>query len=167
MKTDLGLTMKLDEALGKIFKVYAMNISICRPVKTPTRGTSYSAGLDFYVPDDFQPVSLKKGEAVNIPSGIKADIPDGYALVAFNKSGVALRGLSVGACVVDSDYQGEIHLHVINIASDEIAIKPGDKLVQFLLLPVALPVVKVIPEEELFGETTLRGDGGFGSTGTR
>ena len=97
-----------------------MKISKTRKVKTPTRGTDGSAGIDFYVPDNY-PANLctvDPGERLFIPSGIRADVPDGHALVAFNKSGVALKkGLDVGACVVDSDYQGEIHLHLFNISN--------------------------------------------------
>ena len=78
-----------------------MRIAKVRKVKTPTRGTSKSAGLDFYVPDGFDRVILTVGEKVFIPSGIKAELPEGYALIAFNKSGVALKkSLFVGACVV-------------------------------------------------------------------
>ena len=94
-----------------------MKLSKIRNVKTPTRGTTGSAGIDFYVPDDY-PSSLctiEPGDRFFIPSGIKANVPDGFALIAMNKSGVAMKkGLMVGACVVDSDYQGEIHLHPVS-----------------------------------------------------
>ncbi len=117
-----------------------MKIAKVRNVKTPTRGTQGSAGIDFYVPNDY-PDSLcrvEPGERYFIPSGIHADVPDGYALIAMNKSGVALKkDLMVGACVVDSDYQGEIHLHLVNVGQHTVSINPGDKLVQFLLMPVS------------------------------
>jgi len=142
-----------------------MKIAKIRKVKTPTRGTSQSAGIDFYVPDDFNPVLLDVGNDICIPSGIKANVPAGYALIAFNKSGVALKaGLQVGACVVDEDYQGEIHLHMM--ATKMTRVKPGQKLVQFILLPVNYSNVEEVSEEELFENETERGDGGFGSTGT-
>ena len=109
-----------------------MKISKVRDVKTPTRGTPGSAGIDFYVPDNY-PTNLctvAPGERYFIPSGIKANVPEGYALIAMNKSGVSLKkGLMVGACVVDSDYQGEIHLHLINASTDDVTIQPGDKAV--------------------------------------
>lgn len=80
----------------------ALKIARTRNVKMPTRGTSGSAGIDFYVPNDY-PESLctvMPGERFFIPSGIKAKVPEGYALIAFNKSGVALKkGLVTGACV--------------------------------------------------------------------
>lgn len=151
-----------------------MKIIKTRDVKTPTRGTEGSAGIDFYVPekvDENAPgngnyYDLRPGQHVNIPSGIKAKVPENYALVAFNKSGRAIQGLQVGACVVDSDYQGEIHLHVRNAGQNHVIIRPGDKLVQFLLLPVSHEGVEVVKtEEELYSKKTVRGESGFGSTG--
>lgn len=145
-----------------------MKISKIRDVKTPVRGTPLSAMLDFFVPNDFPGIHyLLPGDSVNIPSGIKVKVPHGFALIFKNKSGVALKkGLQVGACVVDEDYQGEVHLHVRNISSDVQSISPGEKLVQALLVPVEYCEVEVVDEEKLYEEKTERGEGGFGSTGT-
>ena len=141
-----------------------MKIQKLRNVKTPNRGTPESAGLDFYVPEDFQTIDLQPGQAVLIPSGIKAHVPNGYALIAFNKSGVAVKqGLSVGACVVDEDYEGEIHLHLINTSNQTQTITTGQKLTQFVLVPVAYIDVEEV--NELPARSTTRGTGGFGSTG--
>lgn len=141
-----------------------------RDVKSPIRGTSLSAGIDFFVPNDFPGEHfLVPGQAVNVPSGIKAKIPHGYALVFKNKSGVALKkDLQVGACVIDEDYQGEIHLHVRNIGIEVQSIHPGEKLVQAILVPVSLEEVEEVDDELALygGEKTERGGGGFGSTGT-
>ena len=147
-----------------------MKIAKIRDVKTPTRGTQGSAGIDFYVPNDY-PNSLRRvapGERFFIPSGIKAKVPEGFALIAFNKSGVALKkGLMVGACVVDSDYQGEIHLHLVNTGTADVTIEAGEKLTQFLLIPVDHCPVDVVDEANLFDAETDRGAGGFGSTGVK
>ena len=106
------------------------------------------------------------GQSVCIPSGIKANVPEGFALIAFNKSGVALnKGLDVGACVVDEDYQGEIHLHLTNVSREKLRLQAGEKIVQFVLLPVNYAQVEVVDEGSLFDEETERGSGGFGSTG--
>jgi len=147
-----------------------MKISKVREVKTPTRGTDGSAGIDFYVPFDYPQnlCSISPGERFFIPSGIKANVPEGFALIAMNKSGIALKkGLLVGACVVDSDYQGEIHLHLVNTGTKTVAIEPGDKLTQFLLIPVNHCSVDVVDESSLFEAETTRGSGGFGSTGVK
>lgn len=140
-------------------------MSKVREVKTPTRGTPGSAGLDFYIPEGIS-ASVPANGDICIPSGIRVDVPKGYAFVAHNKSGVALKKkLSVGACVVDEDYQGEIHLHLFNVGEEPVKLEEGEKIVQFLLLPVKYPTVTVVPDKELFYSTTKRGAGGFGSTG--
>lgn len=141
-----------------------------RPVKSPNRGTPQSAGIDFFIPEDFPQTTLYPGKSVLIPSGIKLNVPSGHAFIANNKSGVATKkNLIVGACVVDEDYQGEIHIHLINVGSSTIEIAPGDKIIQFLLLPVVYEPVEIVETlEELYeGEITERGEGGFGSTGTK
>ena len=139
-----------------------MKVQKLRNVKTPSRGTSVSAGIDFYVPEDFETQVLKPGQSVLIPSGIKAQVPRGYALIAFNKSGVATKqGLQVGACVVDEDYRLEIHLHVINISDKDQTVATGQKLIQFVLIPVCYFDVEEVDNIE---NNTER-KGGFGSTG--
>jgi dUTP pyrophosphatase len=141
-----------------------MKIQKLRLVKTPNRGTESSAGIDFYVPEDFETTVLRSGESILIPSGIRVQVPRGYALVAFNKSGVAVKqGLSVGACVVDEDYEGEVHLHMINTSDKDQTIVTGQKLVQFVLIPVAYFDIEQV--EDIQSRNTQRGSGGFGSTG--
>ena len=143
-----------------------MKIAKVREVKTPTRGTAQSAGLDFYVPENLADITIFPGQKAFIPSGIKTSVPKGHALIAFNKSGVALKkSLFVGACVVDEDYQGEIHLHVVNVGTEPTVIKSGEKLVQLVLVPVLYATPEVVTEGDLFSEMTSRGAGGFGSTG--
>lgn len=146
-----------------------MKLIKVKDVRTPERGTQGSAGIDFFVPNvDTSGYVVHPGCGVKIPSGIHVNVPDGHALIAMNKSGVATKkNLIVGACVVDSDYQGEVHLHVINVGNTKAFISPGDKLVQFLLVPVSHQGVEVVEEfDELYESKTERGDGGFGSTGS-
>ncbi len=141
-----------------------------RDVKSPTRGTPKSAGIDLFIPNDFPHTELKSGESVLIPSGIKLNVPENHVFIAMNKSGIATkRHLQVGACVIDEDYQGEIHIHLTNVGDSTSSIGGGDKIVQCLLLPISYAGVEVVEtEEELFGgEVTERGDGGFGSTGIK
>lgn len=137
-----------------------------RDVKSPNRGTPESAGIDFFVPEEFDKFKLMPGESVMVPSGIKMIIPTGYSGNFYNKSGIGKRGLLVGAQVVDSDYRGEIHLNVHNVSNEEQEILPGQKLVQMLIQPVFLLEPKEISEKEFVENgNTSRGDGGFGSTG--
>lgn len=141
-----------------------------RDVKAPTRGTSRSAGLDFYIPNDYHTVKIYPRQSANIPSGLKVRLPEGMALVMFNKSGRAVKNsLQVGACVIDEDYTGEVHLHVVNVGWCPVTLKPGEKLVQGLILPIGFPeMVEESDEEACFrGMESERGDGGFGSTGLK
>jgi dUTP pyrophosphatase len=141
-----------------------------RDVKSPNRGTSKSAGIDFFIPNDFEEVVLSPGQSILIPSGLKVNIPENLAFIAFNKSGVATKKhLIVGACVIDEDYQGEVHLHLINTGDEPIAVSPGEKILQCLLMPVVYEPVEIVETEEALweGKVTERGSGGFGSTGTK
>ncbi len=158
-----------------------MKITKIREVKTPTRGTECSAGLDFYVPAGIR-LCMLPGDDVLIPSGIKVEVPHGYALIAHNRSSMAtstramkyagLKGnpnstrgcVVVGACVVDEDYQGEIYIHLINVGRCAETIIAGMKVVQLVLTPVSYEGVEVVDEEELFNQASERGKGGFGST---
>ena len=154
-------------------------------VKSPTRGTKVAAGIDFYVPEnteefieafkeknpniyiDLAGIVLHPHERVNIPSGIKAEVPHGYALIAFNKSGVSLKyGLDVGASVVDEDYEGVIHLSLVNTSNEDVSIGYGQKIIQFVLLPVNYEMPEeVFTLEDLFTRESERKAGAFGSTG--
>lgn len=157
-----------------------MRIEKTRDVKTPTRGTSVAAGIDFYVPNDYftdeettdqmwfnsGPGWILPGGAINIPTGILVEIPKGFALIAFNKSGVAIKkGLQVGACVIDEDYQGEPHIHLFNVSTEPVAIQNGEKLVQFILIPVSYEGIEVV--DKLNREVSERGTGMAGSTDTK
>ena len=146
-----------------------MKISKIRDVKTPTRANSTDAGIDFFIPNDYEgETEIFPGRSCLIPSGIKVNVPAGHALVAFNKSGVAVKkNFHVGACVVDCGYQGEVHINLTNVGESPQYIKPGDKIVQFVLLPLGEPLVELVDSNNLYESESSRGEGGFGSSGTR
>ena len=163
-----------------------MRICRVRDVKVPNRGTDRSAGIDFFIPENSEDfvnafmeknkdntinsdgIFIESGQRVNIPSGIKANVPEGYALIAYNKSGVSLKyGLDIGASVVDEDYQGEIHLSLVNTSNKQVHITYGQKIVQFILLPVFYDSIEEVSEEDCFDFETQRGSGAFGSTGVK
>jgi len=78
-----------------------------RDVKDPVRAHPTDAGIDFFVPNE-QAWNVKAHEDALIPSGIKLRLPEGYALIFFNKSSIPVKtGLIVGACVVDEKYFGD------------------------------------------------------------
>lgn len=160
----------------------ALRIAKVRDVKTPERGTEKSAGIDFFVPNNFKSTLLRPGEDILIPSGIVAKIPENCFLLAQNKTSVVtsrsalLRAgmvpkkgstksiLSVGCSVVDEDYQGEIYMHVINHGPAIVTVYPGMKLLQLIVLPVIYSPVVEVKRENLFDEVSKRGVGAFGST---
>lgn len=158
-----------------------LNYAKIRDVKSPVRSTPGSAGIDFFIPEDFPSLVLFPGYDVLIPSGIKAKIPEGYMLMGADKSGIASSkeaksragidphkgtptSLIIGAKIVDEDYQGEIHIHIINVGQHTVILKPGMKIAQFILVPVLYAEPVEVPEYSLFSEATERGSGGFGST---
>lgn len=160
-----------------------MRYSKVRNVKSPVRGTGKAAGIDFFVPEGFE-ARIHPHDDLLIPSGIKAEIPEGYMLMAADKSGVVTSkwacidagrtpkkeafesSVIIGAKIVDEDYQGEIHIHLINCGNETIHIKPGVKIAQFILVPVSYDSLEEVPESELFTKASERGDGALGSTGS-
>ena len=119
--------------------------------------------------NDKNEIILKPGCKIIIPSGIKVNFNDGNprVLIAFNKSGIASKlGLDVLACVIDQDYQGEIHVNFTNTTKKIVKIKPNEKIIQCIMLPVFYESIEEVPIEKLYSEVTIRGEGGFGSTGT-
>ena len=153
------------------------------------------AGFDFYVPkysnalvdeintksnrkislvkddnDEEVKIKLYPHEDVLIPTYVYSQFPSNIALVAKNKSGVATKQkLDVGACVVDSSYQGVIHVHVTNVSSEPQFIEFGKKIVQFVPFVIddtEPEITSGMTPNEFFGNTaSARGTGGFGSTG--
>lgn len=167
-----------------------------RNVKSPSRGNAGDAGLDFYVPTDLYPyeihcknefdsngyildipltklfishISLKPGHRILIPSGIKGLLePSSSMLMAANKSGIATKkGLIFTAEIVDSPYVGEIHIGVYNTSQEVQVIEAGQKLVQFIHVPIYITEPEEIQQDEFYTESQMwgtRGEGGFGST---
>jgi dUTP pyrophosphatase len=85
-----------------------------------------------------------------------------------NKSGIASsRSLVVGACVVDSGYNGEIFVNLHNIGSLTAMVDPGQKIAQAVMVPIVYPEIEEITEDDVYGRQTDRGFGALGSTGDR
>ena len=109
-------------------------------------------------------VSLAPGERQAVPTGLAVAIPPGHAGLVLPRSGHARRaGLGVvnGPGLIDSGYRGEIEVLLINHGDQTVTFAPGDRIAQLTL--VAVP--NVIWEEAKELDETLRGEGGFGSTG--
>ena len=132
-------------------------------IKLPTYKTSGSSGMDLvaYIKNK---ITIDPGKTAIIPTGIDVAIPKNYEIQIRPRSGLAAKkGISVlnTPGTVDSDYRGEIIIILINLSKKSFVVKSGDRVAQMILCPVAkgkLQEVKNLPK-------TVRGKGGFGSTG--
>lgn len=177
-----------------------MKYAVTESVKKPQGRRGEDAGIDLFVPDNWnngQPYKLYVGEQVNIPSGIKFDIPEGYELQIENKSGVSTKkGVTRGATICDHSYRGVVHINLhkgvigkedfIDINGECIpqaevtgddrrsklnyfytTITPGEKIAQAILFKISDEPITEIPLAEYDTVETVRGAGAFGSTGTK
>lgn len=146
-----------------------MQLNFCKvaDVKTPSRSFNSDAGVDFYIPNDlsWETFTLYPNCQILIRSGIKMDIPTGHMLIAMEKSGLSQKGIICGARVVDALYQGELHIHIWNVSKENIVLRAGQKIVQFILVPIVVFELNERSIGELFEDESERGEGGFGSTG--
>lgn len=131
----------------------------------PTYGTEYSAGADIYACLD-SAIKIAPGETAFIKTGLSAEVPEGFALFIFARSGLSIKqGLApankVG--VVDSDYRGEIMVALHNHGKEEKIVESGDRIAQMIFLPYYKAKFKEVTELS----DTIRGAGGFGSTGKK
>lgn len=129
----------------------------------PTYGTTQAAGADLYACLE-APLTIAPGETAWIPTGLALEVPEGCAGLVYARSGLATkRGLApankVG--VIDSDYRGEITVVLYNHGSEAQTISSGERIAQLIVTPVLTPAYT---ETDRLTET-LRGTGGFGSTG--
>ncbi|MGN0437649.1 MAG: dUTP diphosphatase [Lachnospiraceae bacterium] len=131
----------------------------------PTYGSPYAAGADLYACIN-EPITFQPGETILIHTGIAMEIPVGYAGLIYARSGLASKkGLApankVG--VVDADYRGEIMVALHNHSNVAVSIEPKERIAQLVITPYL--TAQFIETDTL--SDTLRGDGGFGSTGTK
>ena len=139
----------------------------------PVRANPSDAGLDLrWCPSEESEttLSLAPGSTVLVPTGCTFGIPHGYMMEIMNKSGVAYkRQLLVGACVVDSGYEGEVFVNLHNVGSETQYLRPGDKVAQAVVVPVvhARFVASESPDIYDWYPITIsnRGTGALGSTG--
>ena len=167
----------------------AIKFKKVRAVKTPNRAHVHDAGIDFFIPEYSKELAksivefneknngsatdiecnenslvIHPGGRVLVPSGIQVDIEDKQTyLKAENKSGISSRlGLVIGACVVDADYHGEIHINLINTSNKPVTLKYGQKVVQFIEQRY---YSSVWTEVDHINTDSDRSTNGFGSTG--
>ncbi len=131
----------------------------------PTYGTEFAAGADLYssIKED---IIINPKETKFINTGIALEIPDGIVGLIYARSGLACKkGVApankVG--VIDSDYRGEIIVALYNHSENPLTISYGDRIAQFVLTPY---ITANFEEADELSES-VRGNGGFGSTGRK
>ena len=134
-----------------------------KDIKLPAYKTSGSSGMDLvaYIKNK---IAIDPGATAIIPTGIAVAIPKNYEMQIRPRSGLASKN-SISVLntpgTIDSDYRGEIKIILINLSKKSFIVKSGDRVAQMILCPIAkgkLKEVKNLPK-------TMRGKGGFGSTG--
>lgn len=131
--------------------------------KMPTYGSEFSAGADLYSDED--EFVIMPGETHLVHTGLSIEIPEGYGGFIYARSGLATKkGLApankVG--VIDADYRGEVRVSLFNHSSVPQTVEAGERIAQLVIVPFLK--ADFVEADEL--SETVRGEGGFGSTGT-
>ena len=133
----------------------------------PAYATEGAAGFDLRaaVPGD-TPLLLRPGERLLVPTGFACAVPHGYEMQVRPRSGLAVKhGVTVANTpgTVDSDYRGPLMVCLINLGAEPFAISRGDRIAQAVVAPA--PQLTLTEVGDL--DDTMRGTGGFGSTGIK
>ena len=134
-----------------------------KEVNLPKYETNGSSGLDLEAFIDYE-ITLKPGERKLIPTGISVALPNNLEIQIRPRSGLAYKnGISVVNTpgTIDADYRGEIKVLLINLGQENFIIKKFQRIAQMIICPIIK--AKLIETNEL--PNTIRGTGGFGSTG--
>jgi dUTP pyrophosphatase len=130
--------------------------------RLPSRAHDGDAGLDLYAADA---AIIEPGERSTVATGIAVEIPAGFAGLVLPRSGLAARhGIALvnAPGLIDSGYRGEVRVLLLNTdPSERFQVSPGDRIAQFVVTPVA--DAEPVEVAELAG--SMRGEGGFGSSG--
>ncbi len=134
----------------------------------PERANPSDAGLDvFYCPENPVTVALSPGDSKILETGLKFGVPHGYMLEVKNRSSVAAKkSLIVGACVVDSGYDGEVFINLHNVGAGMQVVSPGDKIAQLVLTPVVHFRPVETTEDTLYTYPMTISDRGHGALGS-
>lgn len=134
-------------------------------VELPKYETAGASGLDLRAAIS-EPMTLKPMERQLVPTGIQIELERGWEAQVRPRSGMSWkRGLTLVNCIgtIDSDYRNTIMVPMINLSEEEQTIQPNDRIAQMVICPVEQ--VELVEVEDL--SDTVRGLGGFGSTGVQ
>ncbi|MHB8127121.1 MAG: dUTP diphosphatase [Desulfitobacteriaceae bacterium] len=145
-------------------KVKLKSITGDKLIAVPNYETPGSAGVDLRASLKRE-IVLQPGETVKVPTGWAMQLPDSQVVaLVFARSGLAAKygvALANGVGVIDSDYRGEIQILMSNNGPEPFTIHHGDRIAQMLFQPIMRAEFEVVEDID----DTLRGKGGFGSTG--
>ena len=145
-------------------KIKPLSPKLGNEIPFPTYATAGSAGMDLRACID-ESVTVPAGERRMIPTGLAIALPGPeWVALLHARSGLAIKhGLAPANCVgvIDSDYRGEVVVGLLNSSGENYTVKPGERIAQLVIMPVTQAHISVV--EEL--DETVRGEGGFGSTG--
>ncbi len=135
-------------------------LRLTNTAKTPHFAHAEDAGMDLF--SDVE-ITLNPGERVQVKTGIAVAIPEGYVGLVWDKSGLSHKfGLKTLGGVIDAGYRGEILVGMVNLGDTAHTFQIGDKIAQMLIQKIEHPAIEEVP---VLNET-VRGENGFGSTGT-
>ena len=130
----------------------------------PSYQTEHAAGMDLYSANE-QPITIGSGDIAMIPLGFAMALPDHYEAQVRPRSGIATQyGVTLPNApgTIDADYRGEVTIPLINHGNEPYVVEPATRIAQMIIAPVVQATFELV--EEL--DETLRGVGGFGSTGS-
>ncbi len=137
-----------------------MEIVLGEGAQLPVRKTAGAAGYDLVSTSDWV---IPPGHSRLIPTGIRLALPKDTVGIIKSRSSLSVHfDVEVGAGVIDEDYRGEIQVLLRNFGRAPYTVTAGSRIAQLLIVPIAKPDLVVVPALD----STSRGDGGFGSTGT-
>lgn len=175
---------------GEIVEKPTLQYSVIDGYETqvPRRGSEEAAGIDVCIPlmnDVFRErfvdlnnapdmatitaegtISVPSLHRAVIPTGLRFNIPTGTYLEVANRGSMAAKyGMTFGAHIIDSDYQGNVFINLINTSPAEVQLLPAMRVAQLLHKPVILSYLEEVTDDTLYANVSIRGDGALGSTG--
>ena len=129
----------------------------------PEYKTEGAAGMDLCAAIE-EPIVLKPLERTLVPTGLKIELEHGYEAQVRPRSGLSIKhGITLINCVgtIDEDYRGEVCVPIVNISNETYAIQPPERIAQMVIARAEQAKIEVVTELT----DTVRGEGGFGSTG--
>ena len=126
--------------------------------RLPARAHPSDAGLDL---STVESAEIAPGEGRMLSTGLAFAIPEGFVGMIADRSSMARKGLKVAGGIIDASYRGEVRVVLWNLSRESQSVATGDRVAQMLLVPVSLAVCEDVADLD----ATVRGEGGFGSSG--